>query len=52
MNPMFFPQTSKPGELIVTTEKDLARGSGSPDVWALRIDVHLESGESYHETDT
>ena len=42
-----FPQTSKPGELIVTTEKDLARGSGGPDVWALRIDVHLESGESY-----
>ncbi|MGB0648550.1 MAG: tetraacyldisaccharide 4'-kinase [Bradymonadia bacterium] len=42
-----FPQTSLPGELIVTTEKDLARNSGGSDVWALRTQLHLESGASY-----
>ena len=39
--------TPVPGELIVTTEKDLARNSGGSHVWALRTQLHLESGASY-----
>lgn len=41
-----FPAPLSEAELVVTTEKDLARGEGGPNVWALRVELVLESGYS------
>lgn len=45
--PFIFPKISSPNELIVTTEKDLARGGGGSHVWALRTRLKVEVGDAY-----
>jgi tetraacyldisaccharide 4'-kinase len=42
--PFDFPTPICDSELIVTTEKDLARGGAGKNVWAVRVDLELESG--------
>ncbi len=42
--PFEFPEAERDGEIIVTTEKDLARMPGNQNVWALCIKLVIESG--------
>ena len=39
-----FKRLSKPNELVITTEKDVARNGWARNVWAVRVDFHFHAG--------